>query len=237
MIEWADRGILLSAEPHGEGHAVAQLLTENHGRHAGLIQGGASRKRVHEMQPGSVMQLTWRARLADHLGTLGYEVERAHASYWLEDRRRLSGIASACAVATALPERDPMPGVYRGLVAFLDMLETDAWPAGYIAWELGLLAALGFGLALDRCAKTSATEGLAYVSPRTGAAVTAEGAGDLADRLLPLPGFLVGATDFEDADIAAGLRLTGHFLKRDAFGGIHKDLPPARYRLADLFVA
>ncbi len=235
MIEWTDQGILLSAEPHGEGHAVVQMLTEQHGRHAGLIHGGASRKRAHELQPGAQMQLAWRARLADHLGTYTCELETPHAAFWLEDRRRLTAIAAACAVASVLPEREPMPGVYNGLAAFLAMLETDAWPAGYIAWELGLLSALGFGLALDRCARTGATEGLAYVSPRTGAAVTGEGAGELADRLLPLPGFLVGAADFDDADIAAGLRLTGHFLKRDAFGAIHKDLPAARYRLDDLF--
>jgi len=235
MIEWRDRGILLAAEPHGEGHAVAQVLTEAHGRYAGLVHGGASRKRVHELQPGAEVQLQWRARLADHLGTLGYEVERSHASCWLEDRRRLAAIASVCAVATVLPEREPMPGVYRGLAAFLEMLETEAWPAGYIAWELGLLTVLGYGLALDRCARSGTTEGLAYVSPRSGAAVTAEGAGEYADRLLPLPAFLTGGSDFTDDDVAAGLRLTGHFLKRDAFGAIHRDLPPARYRLADLF--
>lgn len=235
MIEWTDQGILLSAEPHGEGHAVVQMLTEHHGRHAGLIQGGASRKRAHELQAGAQMQLAWRARLSDHLGTYTCELETPHAAFWLEDRRRLSAIAAACAVATALPEREPMPGVYHGLAAFLAMLETDAWPVGYIAWELGLLSALGYGLALERCARTGATEGLAYVSPRTGVAVTAEGAGEFADRLLPLPGFLAGESDFGDADIAAGLRLTGYFLKRDAFGAIHQDLPAARYRLADLF--
>lgn len=235
MMEWTDRGILLAAEPHGEGHAVIQVLTEQHGRHAGLVQGGASRKRAHELQPGAEMTLAWRARLADHLGTYSCELETPHAAFWLEDRRRLTAIASACAVATALPEREPMPGVYHGLAAFLGLLEDDNWPVAYIAWELGLLAALGFGLALDRCARTGATEGLAYVSPRTGAAVTAEGAGEFADRLLPLPGFLAGRQDFTDADVAAGLRLTGHFLKRDAFGAVHKDLPPARYRLADVF--
>ena len=235
MLEWTGRGILLSAEPHGEGHAVVQALTEEHGRHAGLVQGGASRKRAHELQPGAEMQLAWRARLADHLGTFTYELETPHAAFWLEDRRRLSAIAAACAVATALPEREPMPGVYHGLCAFLRLLEGDSWPAAYVAWELGLLSALGFGLALDRCARTGATEGLAYVSPRTGAAVTAEAAGEFAGRLLPLPGFLAGAQGFTDGDVAAGLRLTGHFLKRDAFGAIHKDLPAARHRLGDLF--
>jgi DNA repair protein RecO (recombination protein O) len=236
MISWQDRGILLAAEPHGEGHAVAQVLTEAHGRHAGLVQGGGSRRRAHELQPGTEMQVNWRARLADHLGTLGYEVEKSHSSRWLDDRRRLSAIAAATAVATVLPEREPLPGAYLGLQAFLEMLESEAWPAAYVAWELGLLATLGYGLALDRCARTGATEALAYVSPRTGAAVTAEAAGELADRLLPLPRFLAGGGDFNDADIGAGLRLTAHFLKRDAFGAVHRDLPPARYRFADLFL-
>ena len=108
---------------------MGQVLTEEHGRHAGLIQGGASRKRAHELQPGAEMQLGWRARLADHLGTYSYELETPHAAFWLEDRRRLTAIASACAVATALPEREPMPGVYHGLCAFLRLLEGDSWPA------------------------------------------------------------------------------------------------------------
>ena len=235
MIEWQDDGVLLSAEPHGEGHAVVQILTEAHGRHAGLVHGGASSRRAHELQPGAEVSVAWRARLADHLGTYAYELRRPHAAFWLEDRRRLAGIASACAVATALPEREPMPGVYHGLLALFGAMEDEAWPAAYVLWELGVLGALGFGLALDRCARTGATEGLAYVSPRTGAAVTAEGAGDLAPKLLALPAFLVGGEDFDDTAIAAGLRLTGHFLRRDAFGAVHKDLPPARHRLADCF--
>ncbi len=235
MIEWADQGILLAIEPHGEGHAVAQVLTEAHGRHAGLVHGGAGSRRAHELQPGAALSLNWRARLADHLGAYAYELETPHAAFWLEDRRRLAGIASACAVATVLPEREPMPGVYHGLTALLAALESEAWPAAYVVWELGVLRALGYGLALDRCVKTGATQGLAYVSPRTGAAVTAEGAGDLAPRLLPLPGFLAGGGEWDDSAIAAGLKLTAHFLKRDAFGAIHRDLPPARWRLADCF--
>jgi DNA repair protein RecO (recombination protein O) len=237
MIEWRDQGLLLSVEPHGEGHAVAQVLTEAHGRHAGLVHGGASSRRAHELQPGAALSLSWRARLPDHLGTYTYELETPHAAFWLEDRRRLAGIASACAVATALPEREPMPGVYHGLCALLAALESEAWPAAYVMWELGVLSALGYGLALDRCVRTGATEGLAYVSPRTGAAVTAEAAGELAPKLLRLPGFLAGEGEFDDAAIAAGLKLTAHFLKRDAFGITHRDLPPARYRLADCFPA
>jgi DNA repair protein RecO (recombination protein O) len=236
MIEWNDRGILLAAEPHGEGHAVVQMLTAEHGRHAGLIHGGGSSKRAHELQPGSEMQLHWRARLPDHLGTYSYELDTGHAAYWLDDRRRLSAISAACAVATVLPEREPMPGIYHGLTAFLGVLEQEIWPAAYVGWELGVLATLGYGLALDRCARTGATEGLAYVSPKSGVAVTAEGAGEFAERLLVLPPFLAGSGEFTDKDIADGLTLTAHFLKRDAFGAIHKDLPPARYRFADLYL-
>jgi len=237
MIEWTDHGILLTAAPHGEGDAVVQMLTERHGRHAGLVHGGTSPRRAHELQPGTEMSLAWRARLADHLGTYFCETETSHTAGWLDDRVRLAGIASACAVATVLPEREPLPGVYRGLVALLNALESEAWPAAYVAWELGVLAALGYGLALDRCAVTGATEGLAYVSPRTGAAVTRWGAGEYAPRLLPLPEFLTGSDAFDQAGIAAGLKLTAHFLKCNVFGAAHRDLPAARYRLGEVFAA
>ena len=235
MIEWQDEGILLSVKPHGEGHALVQVLTAEHGRYAGLVHGGASAKRAPELQPGAEMSVEWRARLADHLGTFSYDLFANNAARWISDRHRLGAIAAAAAIATVLPEREPIPSVFAGLKALLQVLELDAWPAAYVSWELGVLSAMGYGLALDHCAVTGASTGLAFVSPRTGAAVTADGAGEFAGRLLPLPPFLAGADDFSDQDVADGLRLSGHFLKRDAFGAVNQDLPPARYRLADMF--
>ena len=234
MIEWTDRAVMLSARPFGEGKAVAHALTEAHGRHAGLVQG--ARRHAGALQPGTLATVRWRARLSDQLGAFSCEVETAHAALWLDDPARLAALQSACAVAElGLPEREPHPAAFLGLAAFLETLAGEAWPAAYVGYEVALLAELGFGLDLERCAVTGGRIGLAWVSPRSGRAVTAEAGEPWKDRLLALPGFLSGAPGFTPGDISDGLALTGHFLARHIAGPADRPLPAARLRLADCF--
>ncbi|MCY3752636.1 MAG: DNA repair protein RecO [Alphaproteobacteria bacterium] len=233
-MEWTDRAVMLSARPFGEGKAVAHALTETHGRHAGLVQG--ARRHAGALQPGTLATVRWRARLSDQLGTFSCEVETAHAALWLDDPARLAALQSACAVAElGLPEREPHPAAFLGLAAFLETLAGDAWPAAYVGYEVALLAELGFGLDLERCAVTGGRTGLAWVSPRSGRAVTAEAGEQWKERLLALPGFLSGAPGFTTGDISDGLALTGHFLARHIAGPVDRPLPAARLRLADCF--
>jgi DNA repair protein RecO (recombination protein O) len=224
---------VLAARRHGETSAVVSLLTREHGRHAGLVRGGAGRARRAVAQPGNTVAATWRARLADHLGAYRLELVRAYAAAALDEHDRLAAIASACALAeAALPERHPYPAIYQGLLALLGIVVREAsWPAAYVRWELGILDQLGFGLDLSACAVTGARGGLAYVSPRSGRAVTAAAAGRYRARLLPLPGFLVGAGEADGVALAQGLRLTGSFLDRHLFAPHGRRLPPARERL------
>ena len=92
----------------------------------------------------------------------------------------LAGLSAACAlVDAALPEREPHPAIFDGFHAFLGALGHPGWPAIYVRLELGLLQELGFGLDLEKCAATGATEDLAYVSPKTGRAVSRAAAGAL----------------------------------------------------------
>lgn len=234
MIDWTDRAVMLSARPLGEGKAVAQALTETHGRHAGLVRG--VRRHAEALQPGTLATLRWQARLPDHLGGFSCEVETVHAALWLDDPPRLAALQSACAVADlGLPEREPHPGAFLGLVAFLETLAGDAWPAAYVSYEVALLAELGFGLDLKRCAVTGGRTDLAWVSPRTGRAVTRTAGEPWKDRLLALPGFLCGAPGFAPADISNGLALTGYFLARYVTGPAERPMPAARLRLADCF--
>ncbi len=234
MIDWTDRAVMLSARPFGEGKAVAQALTETHGRHAGLVQG--ARRHAEALQPGTLATVRWRARLSDQLGSFSCEVETAHAALWLDDPARLAALQSACAVAEmGLPEREPHPAAFSGLAAFLETLAGGAWPAAYVGYEVALLAELGFGLDLERCAVTGCRTGLAWVSPRSGRAVTREAGEPWKDRLLALPGFLSGAPGFTPGDIRDGLALTGHFLARHIAGPVDRPLPAARLRLADCF--
>jgi DNA repair protein RecO (recombination protein O) len=234
-MEWDAPAIILDVRPYGEGDAVATVMTEAHGLHRGLARGGASRGKAGTWQPGNMVQVQWTARLSDQLGSFTGELIHAGAAHAMEEAMSLAMLTAVCAVAEgALPEHEPLPRVFGGLLGLIPRLPLgDEVLTELILWEVSLLSDLGYGLDLSACAVTGRTEGLVYVSPKTGRAVTQEGAGVWADRLLPLPGFLVGAGPEDLAAWRDGLRLTGHFLARDAFGNQHRPLPQARRMLYD----
>ena len=200
-----------------------------------MVRGGASRKMAASLQPGTGLMLDWRARLDDHIGSFTVEPVRSRA-HLLADRLALAGLLAVCAVLhEALPEREPHPELWRRTLALMDVLGQEGWTTGYVRWELGLLEEIGFGLDLSACAVTGATAGLAYVSPKSGRAVTAAGAGDWADRLLPLPEGLGGGGVLSPQAVLEGVRLTGFFLDRELRPVLHdRPLPEARSRLVDL---
>jgi DNA repair protein RecO (recombination protein O) len=238
-MQWTDEAIILSARKHGETSVIVQALTREHGRHAGLVRGGVGRGARGVLQPGNEVQGAWRARLADHLGSYNIELRRARAAHLLADAARLAALSSACAVAeAALPEREPHGAAYDGFLVLLEALEeNEHWPEVYVSWEMGLLQELGFGLDLSCCAQTGETEGLAYVSPRTGRAVTEAAGAPYKQRLLALPGFLVGRTgeQTEASEILDGLALTGFFVERHVLAPHNMKLPPARTRFVERF--
>lgn len=236
-MDWQDDGILLSVRPHGESSAILEVFTPGQGRHLGVMRGGGSRRLAPLFQPGAQLSLAWRARLDTHLGQFRAEVTRSRAGALLDDPPRLAALASVCALlGFTLPERAPHPALYARSAALLDALAAGgaSWPLGYLRWELALLEEAGFGLDLSACAVTGATAGLAFVSPRSGRAVSRAGAGDWAEKLLALPAFLLDpAAPPRPGEIGAGLRLTGHFLATwlaPALGD--RPLPGARARLA-----
>lgn len=238
-MEWRDEGILLSVRRHGERGAVIEVLTAEHGRHAGLVQGGGGVKLSAALQPGASLALDWRARLEDHLGAFRIEPIRSRAALIMNDKGKLSALNAMAAMAlTTLAEREPVPELYREALALVDALADDKWdwPAVYARWELALLAALGFGLDLERCAASGLRSDLAYVSPRTGRAVSRQSGAAWADRLLPLPGFLIGRAPPQMGGVREALRLTGYFFETwmmPAFG--QDSLPGARQRLLEAF--
>jgi DNA repair protein RecO (recombination protein O) len=231
---WQDEGFILAVRRHGESAAVVSVFTAGHGRHAGLVRGGASRRASPTHQIGNRVQATWRARLADQLGSLTLELARPVAALLLDRPDRLAGLCAACALLEAgLPERDPHPNLYRSLGDLIDALvQEEAWWDRYVRFELDLLADLGFGLDLGCCAVTGGAEDLAFVSPRSGRAVSRAAAEPYADRLLPLPAFLVGQGPPDAAQIRAGLQLTGAFL-RHLFDVSDTAVPRARQLLLD----
>lgn len=237
-MEWHDQGILLSSRRHGETSAIIETFTPGHGRHAGLVRGGTSRKIAPILQPGAQLDLRWRARLEDHIGTFAVEPVRSRAAQVMGNRQALAGLNTVCALTVfCLPEREAMQGFYRQTEQLLDLLGADeVWPLAYLRWELSLLEELGFGLDLTQCAVTGGQEDLTYVSPKTGRAVSRDGAGEWADRLLPLPPILRGEGEGPDQEIAEGFVTTGHFLNAHVAPHLgHAPLPEARARFVDGF--
>ncbi len=233
-MDWSDEGMVIAARRHGESAAVVTLLTRAHGRHVGLARGGSGRRGRGLYQPGNVVAATWRARLAEHLGTWSCEPMRANAAGLLDRAGALAALAASCALVDAvLPEREPHEALYETTLALVDALAGPGWAEAYVRWELGLLAELGFGLDLASCAATGANDGLAYVSPRTGRAVSAAAGEPWRDRLLALPAFLAAGGQPGPGDVAAGLDLTGFFLARCVFGPDGRPLPAARTRFVD----
>ena len=237
-MDWQDHGIVIARSKHGESSLIVKLLTREHGLHAGLVRGGGGRRAAPVYQIGNRVAATWRARLPEHLGNYRGELVRAHAAELLDARRPLSALDAAAALVEAtLPEREPNGTVFEAFVLLLERLTTPEWAPAYARFEVSLLAALGFGLDLGSCAVTGATEDLAFVSPRTGRAVSREAAGAWENRLLDLPRFLIESGESADASsVAAALRLTGHFLARQALAPAARRMPRARARLHEAVV-
>ena len=175
-MEWRDDGVILSVRRHGETSAIAEVLSADHGRCLGLVRGGRSRLQRPVLQPGNLVQVTWRARLEEHLGNFTIEPLALKAGAIIEEPFRLAGLSALVGLAQLLPEREPHRRMYQALQIILDRIEEDdVWPALLVRWELGLLDELGFGLDLSSCVATGTAQELCYVSPKSGRAVSRAG--------------------------------------------------------------
>jgi len=242
-MDWSDEAVILSVRPHGETAAVVELFTRSHGRHAGLVHGGRSRKSRPILQMGNHVAASWKARLSQHLGHMTLELQHGYAAASMHDPAGLTALTALCSLSRLLPERDPHPNLYEITLFVLSYLDDPAvWPALYVRWELALLEELGFGLDLRTCAATGTTQDLAFVSPKSGRAVSLEAGRPYQDRLLPLPAFLTKSRPtgpnaiVTQEDIAAGLRLTQHFLEARVLGPREHPMPDARLRLATILL-
>ena len=237
-MEWRDEGILLASRRHGETSAIIEMFTPAQGRHAGVVRGGTSRRIAPILQPGAQLDVTWRARLEDHIGSFTVEPVRSRAAVVMGDRLALAGLNAVTALLSfCLPEREAHPALYARTEALLDLLgQGNVWPLAYLQWEMALLEEMGYGLDLSSCAVTGATEGLVYVSPKSGRAVSSKGAGEWAARMLPLPDVLRGEGEAKDIEIAEAFRTTGYFLETHLAQNLgDKPLPEARARYVAAF--
>jgi DNA repair protein RecO (recombination protein O) len=217
-MEWTDEGIVLGVRKHGEANAILELLTQQHGRHHGLVRGGAGSRMRAVLQPGNTLRASWRARLDEHLGHYSVEGLQLRVGDFLSASHAVYAVTHLAALVRLLPERDPHGDVYAALATLLGTISEPALTAAnMVQFELQMLRELGFGLDLTSCAATGATADLDFVSPKSGRAVSHAAGEAWRERLLPLPAFLRDGlvTDPPQlSDLGAGFALTGFFLTR-----------------------
>lgn len=233
-MHWADEAIILSAKKHGESSAVARVFAQKHGVFAGVIKGINSKTNRGIVQPGNIVNVTWNARLSEHLGMFKIEMAESVAAHMMHDAQKLAALSSACTlIESAMPERHPYPKLYKEFQAFLIGLKTsESWLEEYVRLELFILAESGFGLDLSQCAATGSTENLVYVSPKSGRAVSKKAGEPYKDKMLKLPEFLRHSRKSENTeDIIDGLDLIGYFLEHWLFAPHNRKLPASRRRL------
>src|ERR1700753_3090119 len=195
-MEWSDDGIVLGVRRHGESSAIVELLTRAHGRHLGLVRGGAGSRMRPLLQPGNGVHAVWRARLDEHLGTYAIEGTQSRAANLLASPHAVYGVTHLAALARLLPERDPHEDIYEMLEQTLDDFDdADGAAVHLVRFELAMLAELGFGLDLENCAATGETTDLIYVSPKSGGAVSGTAGEPWRHQLLRLPPLLRQGAD------------------------------------------
>jgi DNA repair protein RecO (recombination protein O) len=235
-MQWEAEGLVLAARNHGESSAIVEVFSREHGRFAGLVRGGNSRRLRPILQSGNMVVATWRARLSEHLGTITVDAGRAYAAEAMTDAKTLAGLTSLCAALQITPERQAYPRLYDTLLLVVAALDDEAlWPPLLARFEMALLEEIGFGLDLSCCAATGVVDELEYVSPRSGRAVSRAAAQPYLDKMFVLPQFLLDpSADASADDVQKAMVLTGHFLERRVYLPNGLKMPPARERLMDM---
>ena len=238
-MRWSSNGIILNFSKHNEKSYILEIFTEEHGKHKGLIRGLHSKNKRSIIEPGNEVFASWSGRLETHLGNYNIEPIKLWSSHILQFKEKLSAISSICSlISLTMAESQPNPVIFfssRKLIETISKTEKE-WIKEYVFWEMQLLSEIGYGLDLERCAVTSKSSNLNYVSPSSGRAVTDEGAGDYKSRLLILPKFMTESNaDYESKDIYDALNLTEFFFKKRFFSPNNLNFPQSRNRLKEIF--
>jgi DNA repair protein RecO (recombination protein O) len=232
-VHWQDEGIIVGVRRHGETSAIVDLLTRTHGRHVGLVRGGRSKRMQPMLQMGNEVLAEWRARIEDHLGDYRLETKTMRAAQIMGQSSALFALGHLCGLIRLLPEREPHYALFDITQIVLDKLvDLNLSAPLMIRFEIQILSELGFGLDLTECALTGHREDLAFVSPKSGRAVTRDAATPWQDRLLALPAFLLQTEAPlvmpDQQALEDGFALTGHFLERHVYGPRGLEEPETR---------
>ncbi|MEK6734660.1 MAG: DNA repair protein RecO [Pseudomonadota bacterium] len=227
-MHWNSEAIVLKQNPFNDDKLLCWIFSETDGLYKGLIS--LNKKTRNQIQVGNIVNANWKARLPEHMGSFFCELIKPISIEVLNDKLKLSSISSLCAIlASCLPERVSEPRIYKAFYEFLsDIKNNTDWLGDYIRFETLLLQELGFALNFNSCAVTGATDGLYYVSPKTGMAVTKEAGEAYRDKLLKLPKFLLDDSHASKDESTLGLELTYYFINKHLYKSHNREIPAIR---------
>jgi DNA repair protein RecO (recombination protein O) len=212
-------------------------MTPEQGLIAAYVRGARGRRMRPVLIAGNLVQAQLSARTETQLPQAVIELVHSRGPLLSEPLPATAIDWATALTATALPEGQPYPQLYQALEGLLDAIEAApsavGWGAAMVKYELLLLAELGFGLDLERCAVTGGNDNLVAVSPKSGRAVSTAEAEPYPGKLLPLPSFVREGGTASWTEIAQGLDLTGHFLMRDLLTDRARPAAEARARLVE----
>ncbi len=241
MLTFTDEALILTIDKFGDHDAILHMFTPQHGLCRGVVKRGLTGKNRADIQPATLVEATWKARMPEHLGTITLEAKHSYAARVMHDPLKLSAVGSVMGmVGSSLAEHDAHPELYAQVVNFLQHVaagvEPLIWLAEYVRLELALLELAGFGLDLTSCAATGETDDLIYVSPKSGRAVGRVSGEPYHDRMLILPDFVKDEEHLPETygDVQRGVALTGHFLEHRMLPALHRKLPALRAHFVGL---
>ncbi len=234
-MNWTDDAFVLSSKRHGESSVILYLLTKNRGKHAGFIRSINKKNIKSTIQPGNLVRVNWRARVEESLGNYNLELIESLSTNFLYNPIYLLTLSSICSLCNeTLPEREPVPSIYTCVNEIINLFseQKEILISKYIFFELDMLSSLGFGLDLSSCVLTGSRKDLAWVSPKSGKAVSYNSGLEYSNKLLYLPPFLIEKKYTKDiGEIFKALTLTGYFLKKFLYKDMGRNLPLNRIRL------
>jgi len=234
-MEFKDSGIVISIKKYGESAGLLEVITENHGRHMGLVRGYQSKNNKALLQPGNTLDLIWRARLSEHLGVFNFELAISRSHMLMINKIAIIVLQNMILHLKLLPEREIFNNIFYLTENTLDLLSDDnKIIENFIKWELFFLKELGYGVDLSECAVTKTKNNLKYVSPKSRRAVSKIIGDPYKDKLLEIPAFLLGDNKSDKNDLVKGLLLTEFFLKQDLYDPMELKLTSFRDSLYKL---
>jgi len=236
-MQVSDEGYIIKILKHGENSIILTVLTSAHGKLTGFVKGGLSKKKLGVYQLGNKISFNAYARVEENMPVFkGIELLESNVVHFLTDEKKLAVLSAFCDLFNqTLPENEPLEGLVRSILMFMESLGDDMWLKNYAILEFRLLYFLGIGLDLGSCAVTGQIDDLAFVSPKTGRAVCMQAGLPYKEKLFKYPHFALNKNAIPTKeDVFDLLKMNAFFLKKNFFDAHGLQFPLSRANLQEI---